>query len=61
MGTGALVGINVASVVGGELVVSLTWLEGDVERVLVERVRDDLRYGLRCVGEGRDFISERNK
>ncbi|EPE24213.1 hypothetical protein GLAREA_08063 [Glarea lozoyensis ATCC 20868] len=59
MGTGALVGINVASVVGGELVVSLTWLEGDVDSALVERVRDDLRYGLRCVGEGRDVVRER--
>jgi hypothetical protein len=54
MGTGAGLGINVASVAGGELVVCFTWVKGDVEEGLVEKVRRDLRFGLGCVGEGKD-------
>lgn len=55
MGTGAALGINVASVVGGELAVSFTWLRGDIEDILVGRVLGDLESGLRCVGEGREI------
>ncbi|KAG9236427.1 alcohol acetyltransferase [Amylocarpus encephaloides] len=54
MGTGAAVGINVASVTGGDLAVSFTWLQGDIEERLVHEVMEDVRFGLGCVSEGKD-------
>ncbi|TVY75561.1 putative alcohol acetyltransferase FCK4 [Lachnellula suecica] len=54
MGTGAPVSFNVASVGGGPLGITVTWLEGDIEERLVDELARDVEYGLKCIGEGKE-------
>jgi len=52
--TGAASAFNVASVVGGPLTISATWLEGDVEEKLVSDVMEDVQYALRCIADSKE-------
>lgn len=52
--TGAAFAFNVASVVGGPLTISVTWLEGDVEEKLVGDVLEDVQYALGCIADGKE-------
>ncbi|KAH6722599.1 hypothetical protein BKA61DRAFT_702119 [Leptodontidium sp. MPI-SDFR-AT-0119] len=54
--TGAAMYFNVASVAGGPLTIAITWLEGVVDGEVVGGVKEDLEYGLRCVGEGKEIL-----
>ncbi|KAH6663206.1 alcohol acetyltransferase [Halenospora varia] len=53
--TGPAVAISMASVKGGELSVCLTWLQGDIEERVVEKMRGDLKRGLVWLGEGKEL------
>ncbi|CZR55569.1 uncharacterized protein PAC_05457 [Phialocephala subalpina] len=55
MGTGPSMSFNVASVAGGPLTISVTWLDGDSDSKLVELITKDLSYALRCIGEGKEI------
>ncbi|KAF4632365.1 hypothetical protein G7Y89_g5754 [Cudoniella acicularis] len=48
------VGLSVVSVAGGQLSVSLDWLEGDMDEAVLESLKSDLENGLRGIGEGRE-------
>ena len=54
MGTGPPVGFNVASVSGGPLCVTVTWLQGDIEEELVGELARDVEFGLKCIAEGKE-------
>lgn len=54
MATGPAFSFNVASVAGGPLTISTTWAQGDVEESIVDLVREDLKYALNCIGNGKD-------
>jgi len=58
MGTGAPVAFNVASVGGGPMSISVTWLQGDIEERLVDGLVKDVEFGLRCMGEGKEVFLE---
>jgi hypothetical protein len=45
---------NCASVVGGPLVLSVTWSGGDVEDELMGKIIADVRYALSSIAEGRE-------
>jgi hypothetical protein len=45
---------NSVSVVGGPLVISVTWSAGDVRDELMGRIVGDVRYAMDCIAEGRD-------
>jgi hypothetical protein len=55
MATGPAVGFNVASVAGGPLVISATWLEGDIDEGLVDEVVKDIDRGLKSIAEGKEI------
>jgi hypothetical protein len=54
MGTGAPVAFNIASVGGGPMSISVTWLQGDIEEKLVDELARDVEFGLKCIGEGKE-------
>jgi hypothetical protein len=54
MATGPAVCFSVASVAGGPLVISASWLEGDIDEQLVDEVVQDIECGLRSVAEGKE-------
>jgi hypothetical protein len=54
MGTGAPVAFNVASIGGGPMSISVTWLQGDIEEKLVDELARDVEFGLKCIGEGKE-------
>ncbi|TVY13681.1 putative alcohol acetyltransferase FCK4 [Lachnellula arida] len=54
MGTGSPVSFNVASVSGGPLCVTATWLQGDIDEELVDKLVKDVKFGLRCIAEGKE-------
>ncbi|TVY45868.1 putative alcohol acetyltransferase [Lachnellula occidentalis] len=54
MGTGSPVSFNVASVSGGPLCVTVTWLQGDIEEELVDELLNDVKFGLKCIAEGKE-------
>jgi hypothetical protein len=56
--TGAAFSVNVASVVGGLLTISVTWLEGVIEEKLVGEVVEDVQYALRCIADGKEVSLE---
>jgi hypothetical protein len=45
---------NCVSVVGGPLIISVTWSAGDVGDELMGRIVGDVRYAMNCIAEGRD-------
>jgi hypothetical protein len=45
---------NSVSVVGGPLVISVTWSGGDVEDELMGKIVGDVRFALKCIAEGRE-------
>jgi hypothetical protein len=54
MATGPAVGFNVASVAGGPLTISVSWLEGDIDESLVDELIKDVERGLRNIAEGKE-------
>ncbi|TVY38079.1 putative alcohol acetyltransferase [Lachnellula subtilissima] len=54
MATGSPVSFNVASVSGGPLCVTVTWLQGDIEEELVDKLAEDVKFGLKCIAEGKE-------
>ena len=54
MATGPAVDFNVASVAGGPLTISLSWLEGDIDESLVDEIIKDVERGLRSIVEGQE-------
>lgn len=55
MGTGPAFSFNVASVVGGDMVISVTGLEGVVESGFMDEVSKDVGYALKCIGQGKEI------
>ncbi|KAH7356449.1 alcohol acetyltransferase [Rhexocercosporidium sp. MPI-PUGE-AT-0058] len=53
--TGATMYFNVGSVAGGPLTITITWLDGVVDGDLVKQIRNDLEYGLKCIGQGKEI------
>ena len=51
---GAAFSFNATSVVGGPLTVSVTWMGGDVEELLIANIIADVQYALKCVADGRE-------
>jgi hypothetical protein len=47
MGTGAPLIFNVASVGGGPLGITVTWLQADTEEELVDKLARDVEFGLK--------------
>jgi hypothetical protein len=58
MATGPAFAFNVASVVGGPLTISVTWLEGEIEEKLVAEIIEDVQYALRLIAGGREVSLE---
>lgn len=54
MATGPAVSLNVASVAGGPLVISASWLEGDIDDGLVDEIVKDIDRGLKCIAGGKE-------
>ncbi len=54
MATGPAFAFNVASVVGGPLTISVTWLQGEIGEKMVADVTDDVHYALRLIVDGRE-------
>ena len=52
--TGPAVNFSVASVAGGPMTITVTWLEGAIEEILANNLAKDVEYALRNIGVGKE-------